>query len=418
MLKKILLPIGILLFVILVPFAGIFYYRHLRGAWVAWQKPEPVIESVDTNSSTTPPASTNTTSPASAKNSTGMPLTLPAGTTISRLASVPGARVLAIDNMGNLWVSQPEQGQITLIEMKDGKATHQNAVFRNLRKPHGLAFNPDDPFELFIAEEHRISKVRIYSEDMLHKIADLPTGGRHTTRTIGFGPDKRLYVSIGSSCDTCHEKDARRAAIYSMNKDGGDFKQYARGLRNAPFFTWKDGKMWATEMGRDYLGDDLPPDEINIVENDKNYGWPICYGQNIHDTKFDKNTYIRNPCMEPFEIPSLYDLPAHSAPLGLAFVPTSGWPADMQGDLLVAFHGSWNRTQPTGYKIMKLDVDYSGEKPKITGMKDFISGWLSNKKTYGRPVDILALPNGTLYISDDKAGLVYKVTTKLTTPPD
>ena len=410
MLKKILLPTGIVV-VILVLFAARFYYKNLRGAWAAWQKPEPVIETTDTP---TPSTSTSTTStPATsvpAKNNTGIPLTLPANTTINTLATVAGARVLAVDSMGNIWVSQTSKGQITLLEIKDNKATKQTVVFKGLRKPHGLAFNPDDPYELYIAEENKISKVRVHSEDTLHKIIDLPTGGRHFTRTIGFGPDKRLYVSIGSSCDTCNEKDERRATIYSLNKDGSDFTQYAYGLRNAVFFTWNNGQMWATEMGRDLLGDSLPPDEINIVEKEKNYGWPICYGQNIHDTVFDKNTYIRNPCLDPFETPSFYDLPAHSAPLGLAFTPNTAWPTDMQGDLLVAFHGSWNSAKPTGYKIMKLNVDYSGDKPKITGAEDFISGWLNNKKTYGRPVDIVALPNGTLYISDDKAGKVYAVT--------
>jgi glucose/arabinose dehydrogenase len=406
--KKSLITAAIILFLLLVAGAGMFYYKNLRGAWVALQKPEPVYETPDNTSD----APTNTTStPLPAKNNTGIPLSLPAGTTINTLATVPGARVLVMDSMGNLWVSQTSQGKITRIEIKNGKAINQTVVFAGLKNPHGLAFNPDDPFELYIAEENQISKVHVYSEDNLHKIADLPAGGRHFSRTLNFGPDKRLYVSIGSSCDVCMEKNEKRAAIYSMNTDGSDFKRFAKGLRNAVFFTWKDGQMWATEMGRDLLGDNLPPDEINIVENEHNYGWPICYGQNIHDATFDKNTYIRNPCMDPFETPSLYDLPAHSAPLGLAFIPNSSpWPKNIQGDLLVAFHGSWNRTTPTGYKIVKLKIDYSGDKPTVTGMEDFISGWLGkNKKTYGRPVDLLALPNGSLYISDDKAGKIYSV---------
>ncbi|MBP6859270.1 MAG: PQQ-dependent sugar dehydrogenase [Candidatus Magasanikbacteria bacterium] len=401
--KKIFISIVLTVFVFLGILVGTFYYKNLRGAWVAIQDSEEVTQTQDNT-----PATNTSSSPALTKNNTGIPLSLPDGTAINTLATVPGARVMTVDSMGNLWVSQTKQGQVTLVEIKEGKAIKTTAIFKKLKNPHGLAFNPDDPFELYIAEENKISKVRIYSEDTLHKIIDLPSGGRHTTRTIGFGPDKRLYVSIGSSCDTCREKDERRATIYSMEKDGTDFKPYAKGLRNTVFFTWKNNTMWGTEMGRDLLGDDLPPDEINIVQNEKNYGWPICYGQNIHDTKFDKNTYIRNPCMTPFETPSLYDLPAHSAPLGLAFIPDSGWPQDMQGDLLVAFHGSWNRTTPTGYKIVKLKIDYSQEQPKVVGMEDFISGWLgTNKKTYGRPVDILTLPNGIMYISDDKAGKIY-----------
>lgn len=406
--KKIILAgVGLLLLSI-VAYAGVFYYQNLRGSWAALQKAEPIKE--PTKPIADNEESGEETVNTAVKNNTGIPLTLPPGSEIDILANVPGARVMAIDTLGNIWVSQTKQGQITLIEMKDGKAVNQAAVFKDLSDPHGLAFDPEDPFVLYFAEDYQISKVRIYSEGKPQKIIDLPKGGGHFTRTIGFGPDKKLYVSIGSSCNVCVEEDNRRAAIYSMNKDGSDFKQYARGLRNAVFFTWKDGDMWATEMGRDLLGDDLPPDEINIVKNEQNYGWPICYGQNIHDAKFDKNTYIRNPCMEPFETPSLYDLPAHSAPLGLAFVPNTGWPKNLAGDLLLAFHGSWNRTTPTGYKIVKLKIDYSGDKPKVLKMEDFISGWLgSGNKTYGRPVDIITLPNGTMYISDDKAGKIYSV---------
>ncbi len=161
-------------------------------------------------------------------------------------------------------------------------------------------------------------------------------------------------------------------------------------------------------MGRDLLGDNIPPDEINIIEEGKNYGWPICYGKNIHDDQFDKNTYIRNPCMEPFETPSSIDLQAHSAPLGLAFFPEEGWPEEYWHDLLVAYHGSWNRTEPTGYKIVRMRLDNEG---KYEATEDFITGWLNGKnEALGRPVDILIQPGGLMYISDDKAGVIYRIT--------
>ena len=182
-------------------------------------------------------------------------------------------------------------------------------------------------------------------------------------------------------------------------------KEYARGLRNTVFFTWDEkGRMWGTDMGRDYLGDDLPPDEINILSEDKNYGWPICYGKNIHDTNFDKNVYIRAPCEEPFETPAFIDLPAHSAPLGLAFIPV-GWPREYAGNLLVAYHGSWNRSVPTGYKIARITFDAAGN---YIGAEDFMTGWLVEKGVIGRPVDLL-VNQGVLYISDDRAGVIYKV---------
>ena len=215
-----------------------------------------------------------------------------------------------------------------------------------------------------------------------------------------------MLLSIGSSCDVCIETDPMRAAVYEIGFNGHP-QPFATGLRNSVFLTQKDGQVWATEMGRDFLGDDLPPDEINIIQEGKNYGWPNCYGKNIHDTVFDKNTYIRNPCMEPFETQSLIDLPAHSAPLGLAFVPSGkGWPKEYEGNLLVAYHGSWNRTVPTGYAIRRFVLD---GKKNVLKDEDFVSGWLTEKGVLGRPVDLKFASDGMLYVSDDRAGLVYRI---------
>lgn len=338
------------------------------------------------------------------------PLQLPEGFEISLFArDLPGLRVMAFDGFGNMWVSQPKEGTISVLTVSNGKVTEKKVMLSNLNNPHGLAFDPQDPYMLYFAEENKISKFHTSAGGSVEKLVDLNGGGRHTTRTIKFGPDDRLYVSIGSSCDVCHEESPERGKIFSMNKDGSDFKEYARGLRNSVFFAWSDvdGRMFATEMGRDLLGDNLPPDEINIIEKGKNYGWPVCYGQNIHDTEFDKNTYIRNPCMLPFEQPSHIDLPAHVAPLGLAFVPEEGWPQDYWYNLLVAYHGSWNSSQPVGYKVARLKMNAKGE---FLGAEDFITGWLTeDNKALGRPVDIITQVGGNMYISDDKAGVIYKV---------
>jgi glucose/arabinose dehydrogenase len=378
------LPILAILLLAIV-FGANFYWRNLRGIAPAIRPPSGDITE----------------------------LTLPPGFSFSLVTDkVSGARVMAMDGFGNLWISRTSEGIVSLVEMENGRAKNVSDIFRVLNRPHGLAIDPQDPFILYIAETDKISKVRIYSEGELRKIADLPGGGGHFTRTIGFGPDGRLYVSIGSSCNVCNEADDRRAKIFVMEKDGSNFQEYARGLRNSVFFTWSyvDGRMWATEMGRDLLGDDLPPDEINIIEESKNYGWPICYGKNIHDTEFDKNTYIRNPCMEPFEIPSYIDIPAHSAPLGLAFVPEEGWPEEYWYDLLVAYHGSWNRSEPTGYKVVRMKLDARGN---YSGTEDFIAGWLKNDNSViGRPVDILVQPGGVMYLSDDKAGAIYRIAYK------
>ncbi len=318
---------------------------------------------------------------------------------------LPGARVMVQDTFGNFWVSQPSQGTITQLEMQDGKVVRQNAVFRNLRNPHGLVLDPERSLMLFIAEEHRISRVPLYSDGPMETIYQLPAVGRHFTRTLGIGPDNRLYVSIGSTCDVCVEKDPRNGSILSMNQDGSDVKTIATGLRNAVFFTWSyvDGRMWATEMGRDFLGDDVPPDEINIIQEGKNYGWPYCFGKQVRDTRFDASKNFDCATTEPSHI----DLPAHVAPLGIAFIPEEGWPESMWYDLFIAEHGSWNRSEKSGYSLVRVPLDSKGN-PEGNS-QDFISGWLENGNALGRPVDILIRPGGLMYLTDDKKGVVYKV---------
>ncbi len=351
--------------------------------------------------------------PPEAINETNIPLTLPPGFRISIFAkNLPGARVIRRDSFGNFWVSRASKGAVTLLELdrETGQVRQQEDVFRGLNRPHGLALDPERGVILYIAEENRLWRVATYSDDAGETVLALPdAGGGHFTRSIGFGPDGKLYISIGSSCNVCREEDERRAAILRVDPETKKSELFGRGLRNSVFFTWDyiQKKMWATDMGRDWLGDDLPPDEINIIQEGVNYGWPNCYGKNIHDSDFDKNAYIRNPCMEPFERASAIDIPAHSAPLGLAFIPPdSAWPEDYWHDLLVAYHGSWNRSQPTGYKVVRHKFDAQGN---YEGVEDFITGWLTPQGALGRPVDILVEPGGVAYISDDKAGVIYRL---------
>ncbi len=154
-------------------------------------------------------------------------------------------------------------------------------------------------------------------------------------------------------------------------------------------------------MGRDFLGDDLPPDEINIVKDGKNYGWPVCYGNRVYDSQFGGET--PNFCLS--SEPPVFEIQAHSAPLGLAFISSTQFPEEWQGDLLVSYHGSWNRTAPTGYKLVRLQVE--GE--KIIQQTDFLSGFLQGNRVIGRPVDLEFGHEGSLYLSDDKAGIIYRI---------
>lgn len=366
---------------------GWFYYRNLRGIGPAVLPPAPGVRTATTTSA--------------------LPLRAPPGVAITVFARDQGApRVLRMDPEGTLVASIPSRGMVVALpdRDRDGRADNAVTILSGLNRPHGLAFNGSN---LFVAETNAIVRYDYDATALTARnpklIASLPTGGNHTTRTIGIGPDRRLYVSIGSSCNVCVERDSRRAALYAMNLDGSNFKPFATGLRNTVFFSWHPGTgaLFGTDMGRDLIGDNLPPDEINIIEAGRDYGWPYCYGANVRDRSFGPK---KRTC--DTQQPSTLDLPAHSAPLGLAFIPRDGWPERYQGGLLVAYHGSWNRSVPTGYKIVLITDDPLG----VRGIEDFITGWLApDGAALGRPVDILALQGGVLYVSDDKAGVIYKV---------
>jgi glucose/arabinose dehydrogenase len=344
-----------------------------------------------------------------------VPFKLPPGFAISLFAkNLPGARVLALDPNGNLMVSLTSQGRVVALPdaNDDGVADVVVNVLEGLDKPHGLAFGPGKEPRLFVAETGRVAAydydpVRLTATNP-QNIADLPLGGRHFTRSLLFLPgtrDRRLLISVGSSCDACEEKDWRYAKILAVDPDGGELETYASGLRNPVFMAVhpQSKHVWATEMGRDNLGDNLPPDEINIILEGSHYGWPYCYGKRLYDDKTDPTGAHREFCKDT--IPSFIDLPAHSAPLGLAFFPKE-WPQEFRHDLLVAFHGSWNRTETTGYKVVRYKLDTVGN---YIDVEDFITGWLTPAGALGRPVDILIKDDGVMFISDDKAGVVYRV---------
>jgi glucose/arabinose dehydrogenase len=405
--KKPLILISIILATAALIWAGNFYWQNLRGAGPAVKSPPQDIAKVLKKD--------QVPSGEESADSASIPLKLPRGFTISVFAArVPGARVLALDPQGTLLVSLTREGKVVALPDKngDGKADDVVTVLKGLNKPHGLAFGPKEKTRLYVAETDQVAA---YDYDPEHfkatnkkKIIDLPSGDRHFTRTLLFLPppgQHRLLISVGSACDVCVEKDWRYAKILVADADGANLKTYASGLRNSVFMTLHplSKHVWATEMGRDFLGDNLPPDEINLIMEGKNYGWPWCYGNQVHDRKFDSDGSHREFCKET--IPSFIDIPAHSSPLGLAFF-SKEWPKEFQYNLLVAYHGSWNRTEPTGFKVVRYKLDATGN---YLGVEDFISGWLRPKGALGRPVDILIKDDGTIFISDDKAGLIYRV---------
>jgi len=412
--KKPLILISILVLVAALIWAGNFYWRHLRGLGPAVKTPPQDIARL------LPPASNRA---GKSPQAVPFPLKLPPGFAISIFAQGLGSpRVLAQDPGGTLLASIPAQGRVVALPDKnqDGVADGVVTVAQGLDRPHGMIFRRENgKTRLYLAEVEQLA-VYDYDENNFkatnrRKIADLPPGGRHFTRTMVFlpRPDGRLLISVGSSCDTCVEKDWRHAKVLAANPDGSNLKPFASGLRNAVFMALnpRTGQVWATEMGRDFLGDDLPPDEINVLQEGKNYGWPYCYGQQVHDDQFDPQGAKKDFCQET--VPAYIDLPAHSAPLGLAFFPAEGWPPEYRHNLLVAYHGSWNRSVPTGYKVVRFKLDDKGNYP---GVEDFITGWLTAQGALGRPVDIVIKNNGEIYISDDKAGVVYRVVLKKAPP--
>ena len=346
----------------------------------------------------------------------GFPLKLPDGFSITLYASgLQKPRALALDPFGTPLVSDLEAGtvQALLDENGDGVAEKTIPLLTGLNKPHGLAFRGK---ELYVAEQDKVVRYsypasRLTSTTFLEpfgrtKVLDLPRGGSHTTRTIAFGPDGMLYVSIGSSCNVCRERDERRAAILRVDPETGKSERWAWGLRNTVFFTFhpETGAMLGNDMGRDFLGDELPPDELNVITSG-DYGWPYCYGRQVRDP------FGAHPQGCETTAASLYDYPAHVAPLGIRFIPET-FSKEWAGDLLVAFHGSWNRSTPIGYQVVRLDID--GD--RVTSMEDFLTGFLGeNGRALGRPVDLLFTDDGALLISDDHAGAIYRVTATPTT---
>jgi glucose/arabinose dehydrogenase len=314
---------------------------------------------------------------------------------------LPSARMLAQSPSGELLLSQHVEGQVVKLTDVDGDGTADDVtpILTGLDVPHGLAFIGDT---LFVAETDRIVRLDPWWDGAsARQIAALPGGGHHLTRSLTAGPDGMLYVSIGSSCDVCEESDPLRAAIWRLDPDGGPLEPYARGLRNAVGLTWSpDGsRLWATENERNELGEEIPPDEIVAVRPGADYGWPFCFGDRVPMPGL--GTPERCSATEPPTLP----LPAHSAPLGLAFSTGTLFPAAFQGDLLVALHGSAVRDRPVGYELARIPMQ--GQAPGEP--RTFMRGWLVGDDSWGRPVAPYFARDGTLYLTDDKGGVVYWV---------
>jgi glucose/arabinose dehydrogenase len=317
-------------------------------------------------------------------------------------AGLAGPRLLAFDEQGVLHVTLTRAGAVVALPDRDqdGVADGVVAVREGLERPHGLAFRDG---WLYIAETGRVVRLRgaaggLERPTLESVVPELPAGGNHYTRTLGFGPDGGLYVSVGSSCNVCVEPDPRRAAILRFEADGSGGRIYARGLRNAVGFTWQPGTgaLIATNNGRDMLGDDLPPETLNVVRDGDDFGWPRCHVGRLVDPDFGRADACSGVAAPRAE------MQAHAAPLGLAFYPDAA-------SVLVAQHGSWNRSVPVPPQLVRVVLRADGG----SAVEPFASGWQlggGEASRWGRPVDVAAGPDGAVYVSDDGAGAIYRLT--------
>ncbi len=337
-------------------------------------------------------------------------LTVPPGYGISLFANdMPDARVLRVTAHGDLLVASPGKGRVYWLARDadgDGASDSRRVLLKGLDGPNGLDFWHD---YLYVAEQGQIGRVRFDaatgqlagSYEVI--IKNLPVGGNHWKKTIRFGPDGLLYLNIGSSCNVCLEQDDRRAAMLRYTPDGKFVDVYAAGLRNSEGMDWRaDGTLYATDNGRDLLGDDFPPCELDEIRQGGFYGWPFANGDRVPDPDFGAG----REAVIAASIPPAFSFRAHNAPLGMVFLRSNRQLPRYRGDALVALHGSWNRTHKDGYKVVALHWDADGS----IHSSDFLTGFLVDENVIGRPADVAEDADGGIYVSDDYANAVYKIT--------
>ncbi|MEP7382632.1 MAG: PQQ-dependent sugar dehydrogenase [Gemmatimonadota bacterium] len=345
------------------------------------------------------------------ENTFGGKLLVPSGFAVREFAKVENVRMMALGPDGAVYASRPNAGEVVrLVDAnRDGVADSQTVVAHGLDKPHGLTFHDG---WLYIANTGAVVRVRLDSAAAMaaigtpETVATYSAGGGHWSRTVIFGDDGAMYVSIGSTCNLCEEKTPDRAAV--MRFDAGDTKGrvFASGLRNAVGMAVNPvtKAIWVTQNERDNIPpehQDLPVEEINILQDGGNYGWPYCHGNRVPNPEYHDQARC------DATIPPALPMQAHSAPLGMTFLDrASAFPAEYRGDALVAFHGSWNRNDPTGAKVVRIRI--AAGKP--TAVEDFIVGWQdATGKRWGRPVDLLVIGDGSVLVSDDLGGVIYRV---------
>jgi glucose/arabinose dehydrogenase len=319
-------------------------------------------------------------------------------------------RTLRFTPSGDLLATTPRSGEVWLLQADrngDGESDGRRVVLDNLNRPSGIDLHGE---WLYVGETDGVGRIAFDSATgqtsgaYQRIIDDLPSGGNHWTRTVGFGPDGLMYVTVGSSCNVCEEQDQRRAAMLRFQPDGSKPETFAKGLRNSVGFAWQPdtGALYATDNGRDLLGDDFPPCELNHIEQGGFYGWPYANGSKVVDPDLGAGHEAEIASSRP----PAHGFRAHNAPLGIAFVSGNALAPELpRSAAVVALHGSWNRTKKDGYKLVSLHWGADGS----ISERDLVTGFEQDGSVIGRPVDIAEGPDGALYVSDDFAGAVYRV---------
>jgi len=337
-------------------------------------------------------------------------LVAPEGFSVGLYAgNLANIRFLKFTSAGDLLVTRPRRGEVLLLERDadgDGQLDGSRVLLSGLTRPHGL-----DLWEgwLYIAESNAIGRVRFNEEkgelegDYQRIVEGLSNNGNHWSKTVRIGPDGWMYVSAGSTCNVCEEDDPQRAAITRYRPDGSGGQVYATGLRNSVGMDWApwDQQFYATDNGRDLMGDDSPLCELNAIVEGGFYGWPTINGYGQLDPDYGEG----QEAMLATAISPVFGFKAHNAPLGISFPRAAKLPAGYEKVALVALHGSWNRSERDGYKVVSLHWQDDGSIVE----KDFLTGFLAGDDVIGRPVDVAVGPDGAIYVTDDYAGAIYRV---------
>jgi glucose/arabinose dehydrogenase len=329
---------------------------------------------------------------------------LPPGFQISLYAEVPGARSMTLSPKGTLFVGTRGAGKVYAI--RTGDETRKPVVIaEGLNMPNGVAFRNG---ALYVAEVSRVLRydaIESRLNDPPKPVTvnnDFPSDRSHGWKFIAFGPGGLLYVPVGAPCNVCEPDPDRYALIKRMKPDGSSVEVIARGIRNTVGFDWHPvtKELWFTDNGRDWLGDNVPPDELNHApKKGLHFGYPYCHGGDIPEPQFGQKA----PCSK--FTPPAQKLGPHVAALGMRFYTGSMFPAEYRNQIFIAEHGSWNRSTPIGYRVTLVEL----ENNKPVSYEVFAQGWLQGSRAWGRPVDVLVMPDGALLVSDDKAGVIYRI---------